>query len=274
MRQERFDTPGPVTIEVYNKVGLIEVVGWDQPFTEVEVDSNQDELLEDTSISVSPTGAGHRVEVTVPARFRSPGQMISDALSGPRFSFSFSTVSGATVRVRTPHEAVLHLRSLSADIAARGRFSCLAESTSGNVEIDQASDLRAKSLSGDLVVHRLEGSAQLRTTSGDISAAHVRGGQVSLKTASGDLEVRSISSGDVRAESASGDIRLGVLAGRTVQVQASSVTGQASSDIDLDTVPPRGAGGEPADLVVIRAFTATGDVRIARVPSSFAERAG
>jgi DUF4097 and DUF4098 domain-containing protein YvlB len=147
------------------------------------------------------------------------------------------------VSVRGPHRSELDANVASADVEARGTF--------GDVEVNSAS--------GDVEVDLVEGRLHVNTASGDV-ALHEAESDVRVRTASGDVELRSVASGKVDVQSASGDVQVGIRQGSTVYIDASSMSGDMSSELEVSDTPPASDG--PA--VDFRARTMSGDVTVRR----------
>ena len=98
-----------------------------------------------------------------------------------------------------------------------------------------------RSASGDVVIEEAEASLKIQTASGDLQAGSVREGDVTLQTASGDIEV-------------------GVKRGSKVWIDARSMSGETSSDLEVSDTPPRRRG----PLVEISATAMSGDVNVRR----------
>jgi DUF4097 and DUF4098 domain-containing protein YvlB len=83
-----------------------------------------------------------------------------------------------------------------------------------------------------------------------------------VNTASGDVELRSVREGDVKLNSASGDIEVGIATGSRLWVEAQSLSGETSSDIDLESGAPIASDEGP--LVDLKARTLSGDISVRR----------
>lgn len=107
----------------------------------------------------------------------------------------------------------------------------------------------------DVFVKTGQGQVEIGTSSGDVA---VKGAMVSL-------EVAAASSGEIAFEAAMGSARVGVVEGTTVELDLSSATGAARSDL-----PTTDSGGEAALQVRLR--TTSGEVLVerAKVPASAA----
>ena len=93
--------------------------------------------------------------------------------------------------------------------------------------------------------------------------------RLGVKTASGDLVVGAIAEGGLDLKSASGDMRIGIAAGSRLHVDARSLSGETSSDIEVLGVETAVEG----PLVELKATSMSGDIRLdARVIPASAPR--
>src|SRR5215218_1618141 len=127
------------------------------------------------------------------------------------------------VRVVTPHGVDVRAELASADIIGRGRFD--------EVEIDIAS--------GDVSLDQVAAAARIHS-------------------ASGDVDVRESSA--ARINSASGDVEVGIAKGSRLWVDAQSLSGSTSSELELEGAPADDEG----PLVELRAQTMSGDIAVRR----------
>jgi len=267
MINERFETPGRVALDLRLAEGEIEIETSETGTTEVAVDARGSddavrELLEATRIEHRQSGDRHEVRVLVPKQ---------------RGFFRRSV--DVEITVRAPHGADLRAQAASADTYGRGRFGSVAvESASGDVELGATEDAAVKSASGDVRIESTGGDASVSTASGDVTLGPVAG-LVNVKSASGDVSVReaasdvsvSTASGDVvlgavvrgRVElrTASGDLEVGIAKGSNVWVDARSLSGDTSSELELGEAEPTGVEGP---VVEVRAVSMSGDVKIVR----------
>jgi len=140
-------------------------------------------------------------------------------------------------------------------------------SISYEVTVPEATDLNARSGSGDVKVQGIGRDATLSSGSGSITASDI-GGALSASTGSGDLALDRVG-GEVRARSGSGSIRAAAVAGA-----ASADTG--SGDIRLEASGPGdiSASSGSGDLVIagargaLRAKSASGDVTVEGTPAA------
>ena len=94
------------------------------------------------------------------------------------------------------------------------------------------------------------------------------GASISVVTASGDQRVGSVAAGEVSLRSASGDIWVGVRRGSGVWVDASLISGDTTSELDVGTSPAPATAEEEGPLVELRAQSMSGDIHVARAPAA------
>jgi hypothetical protein len=85
-------------------------------------------------------------------------------------------------------------------------------------------------------------------------------GRLGLTTVSGDLVVGAIAEGALDLKSASGDMRIGIAQGSRFHVDARSLSGQASSDLEILGAETTTEG----PLVELKATSMSGDIHITR----------
>ena len=135
-----------------------------------------------------------------------------------------------------------------------------AATASGDTEVrDVAGSLAVKTASGDVSGAPVRRSLSVNLVSGDLSVAEASAG-LSVTTVSGSVDVRAAGGGDIRVQAVSGDVRIGVKPGERLYIDASSVSGTMSSELDLEERPPAADG----PVVELRARTVSGDVQISR----------
>jgi len=164
------------------------------------------------------------------------------------------------VRARVPEGSALRAKTASGDLTARGRLGDTeVKSASGDVKLDSVGELDVKLASGDLKVTRMDGDAHIDSASGDVDLGEAGSGVV-MRTASGDQQVRSVAGGKVELSSASGDIRVGIKRGSRLWVDARSMSGDVSSELEVGDDAP----GEDGPLVELQVTAMSGDVRVVR----------
>jgi hypothetical protein len=81
-----------------------------------------------------------------------------------------------------------------------------------------------------------------------------------VQTASGDQQIGSVVQGEVTLQTASGDITVGIRRGSKLWVDATSMSGDTASELELTDTPSDSDG----PLVELRAMSMSGDVTIRR----------
>jgi len=89
------------------------------------------------------------------------------------------------------------------------------------------------------------------------------GAGVKIRTASGDQRIDGVTAGSVELQSMSGDISVGIRQGSNVWVDARAMSGDLSSELELDDEQP----ADDAPLVELRAASMSGDVNVVRAPA-------
>jgi Putative adhesin len=283
MRSETFFTPGDVRLNLELPAGKIEIESAETDDTQVEleaVSSNEQvrEMVETARIEEVRRGDGHEVIVEVRTRH---GVWISFS-RGPDLRIGAPEMR---LRVRCPKGAELDVRTKSADVEARGEYGRSdVKTASGDVSVEQAVGADVKTASGDVHVERVDGTLDVKSASGDVAVGMV-GGPATIQLVSGDLWVREANeslsantvSGDQRIEAVgqgrvelkaiSGDISVGVRRGTRLFVDANTVSGSTSSEVELGD-SPAADGPSEGPLVEVFAKTVSGDVRIERAPAA------
>jgi DUF4097 and DUF4098 domain-containing protein YvlB len=267
-----FDLGGPLTLKVKLPAGELDVTTHDEPRAIVELEAtkrNEESRRlaeEEGRVELRTRGQGH--------------ELVIDLEEGGRFGFLSWGSAELRVTVRVPHGTDLELETRSADVRVAGRVGSVAAKTaSGDVSLPAVEgDVALKSASGDVEVASVRGDLAVSSASGDVQAGPV-GGEVALKSASGDVRLGALSgpsasvvsaSGDVTIESvhrgqvtiqsASGDLDVGIQRGSRLWVDARSMSGETSSDLEIGDAPV----GDDGPLVELKATTMSGDVHVRR----------
>ncbi|HEX3823392.1 MAG TPA: DUF4097 family beta strand repeat-containing protein [Mycobacteriales bacterium] len=269
MRSEVFETSGEVRLQVSIKSGRVELSTHDRPAVEVEVSAPSNPSYAD-QIKIEHIARTGRDDVRVTL----PDVGALGFLSGQHRH-------EVDVVVRLPRGSALDLSTASAPVEAAGRYgSVRASSASGDVHLEAVGgELSAQTASGAVSVESVGGPAKIRTAAGDVSvgsaaaalvvmtasgqlqAGTVHGAQ--LRSASGDQSVDNAVCGNLELTTSSGDVRVGIARGSGVHVDATTVSGDLQSDIDLDGEPGESNPAEP-NQVDLKVRTVSGDVRIRR----------
>jgi DUF4097 and DUF4098 domain-containing protein YvlB len=107
----------------------------------------------------------------------------------------------------------------------------------------------------------VEADVALRTISGDVEIGVIRG-PLAVSTTSGDVSLRSVEAGELRVQSVSGDSRIGIGRGTRIWIDASSVSGEMSSDLEMGPDTAVAEAEEPGEVVPVYVKSVSGDVSI------------
>jgi Putative adhesin len=250
VRHEAFSTPGPVTLDIRIPAGDVEIETDDAGETAVELQArgrDTEELERDAEISMRPRGDGYEVRIEAG---RGRGGIFG--LRGGEYR----------VRVAAPHGATVRANLASADITGRGRYTEVdVKVASGDVEFEEVTGQAGiNSASGDVDLEHV-GTAKVNSASGDVEIDESEEG-ADVNTASGDIAIRSVASGDVRLNSASGDIEVGIAKGSRLLVDAQTLSGETSSELDLESGSTIETDEGP--LVELKARSMSGDISVKR----------
>jgi Putative adhesin len=250
VRTETFSTPGPVRLQIQIPSGDVDVHTADVRETAVELEArgrDSEQLEQEARIESRPRGEGFEVFVEV-ERGRGLGL--------------FRRNGHYRVDVTVPHGAELSAELATADIRGRGRFADVELSVaSGDVQLDRVEgEASVDTASGDVEI-AFAASAKVNSASGDVQIDEAAG-DVQVNTASGDIELRRVFEGDVKANSASGDIEVGIAKGSRLWVDAQSLSGDTSSELELESGTP--VESDEGPLIELRAVTMSGDITVRR----------
>jgi DUF4097 and DUF4098 domain-containing protein YvlB len=268
-QEHSFDAPGRTTVRVEVPAGVLTVETWSEPRVEVDVAPARGDdrsLAAAAETRVSATERGNRQEVAV----RSPKRE-------SRLGIGWGRGPELAVTVRCPEGSDVDLESQSADLEGRGRLGVVSvRSASGDATLEDAASVSYTTATGDLAAGVVAEALTVKSASGDVDVRSV-GGSVSVNTVSGDVRIGSTTgavavrtvSGDVELEAAgagvvvgsvSGDVEVAAVPGLLLWIDAQSVSGTMTSELDVGDEPAE-PGQEPVEL---RVRTVSGDVRVAR----------
>ena len=251
MSEQHFQTPGLRGLEITIPAGDVDVTTIDGDESHVVVEGDE-KLVEQTIVELR----GDQLVVD----FHGKRGMLGITIAVGDFSFGGGRLH---VRVRVPHGVKARLATASADMTLHGRFAALeTKSASGDLAVNGEIESHAvvKTVSGDVRLGPVGGDVRIQSVSGDVGLRST-GGSLVAKSVSGDLRVESIRAGHAELTSISGDIEVGIAAGSSVDVDASSVSGDLSSEVPLASAPGEGESGP---VVVVRGKTVSGDFKVAR----------
>jgi DUF4097 and DUF4098 domain-containing protein YvlB len=236
MRVETFSTPEPPSLRVNLASGSVRLETAETAETRVEVDGpNEDEA---------------RIELR-------GNEVVVEMDRKKLFGFGRDHQIGITA----PHGARVDVKTASADVEGRGRFAVVeVDSASGDVSFDNVGDrLDVNTASGDVRVDAAGGDVRVLSASGDVTVGEAER-DVRARTASGDVEIRSAAGGKIDVQSASGDVEVGIRRGSKVWIDASTMSGDTTSELELSDAPSQSDGR----LVELRARTMSGDITVRR----------
>lgn len=236
MRSETFSTPEPPSLRINLPSGDVRIETGDTAETHVELSGpNEDEVRIEM----------RRSEIVI--------ELERKKLFGFRGDYR--------VVISAPEGTQVEAHTASADVDGRGRLGEVSvDSASGDVSLASVDGrLEVNTASGDVKVDFVGGDVRVNSASGDVTLGETEH-DVRVRTASGDIEIRSAVRGKIDIQSASGDVHVGIRRGSTVYIDASSMSGDMTSELDLSDAAPVSDG--PA--VDFRARTMSGDVTVRR----------
>jgi DUF4097 and DUF4098 domain-containing protein YvlB len=235
MRVETFDTPEPPKLRVSLASGSIRLETAETAETRVELEGPGED---DAKIELR----GNDLIVEVERR-----KMFSK--------------NGHRVVISAPNGAQVDVNTASADVEGRGRFAAVeANAASGDLSFEDVEGrVSVNTASGDVRVDSAGGDVRVNSASGDVTVGEARQ-DVRIRTASGDIDVRSSVEGKVEIQSASGDVEVGIRRGSKVWIDASSMSGDTTSELELSDVPTPSEG----PTVELKIRTMSGDITVRR----------
>lgn len=183
----------------------------------------------------------------------------------------------ARVRIVAPPGSSLNARVASADVRISVRLDRVnVTAASGDVEIGETSNLSVKTASGDVRIVSVEKDLEVRSASADVTVGPVggsasitsasgdvtiesAGGPLTVTTASGDLRIRRYEGEELQASTMSGILRVGLPAGRTVKLDAKTLSGS------VRLPERRPSTGATSMSVALRLKSVSGDIVIDRL---------
>jgi len=266
-----FETPGAPRLRVRNPSGSISVEAVETGRTTVELEAlRDDDATRDAIARATVEFSGNEVLVEV-------GGGVGFGIGSAWIAFGRSPQVG--VKIVCPVGAELDCSTAAADVSVTGRLGEVQVKTAaGDVSVEHVAELRVNSASGDVRAGTVSGEARIQTVSGDVRLGSVAGpanatlvsgdlaideaqSDLSGKTVSGDQRIGAIREGQIKLQSISGDVRLGVRPGTRLRIDATSTSGDISSEFDVKDKPSEESGGAEARLQI---KTVSGDVEITR----------
>lgn len=266
VRVQSFDVDGPIEIDVSVGAGKVTVRLTNEPGATVEIRHQPgdqspwaqglsslmnwvNDQFADASGQSSPTAAIHQTRVDLAG-----GRLV---VRTPKALPLRSIPLAVTVRAPSGSHVTGHTGTAGLTVTgSAGRLD--VSSGSGAISCDRADGsagistgsgavrlgpmlggLRARSGSGDMEVSSIAGPTSLHTGTGDVWLGAVAG-DVMARTGSGDLTVADAGSGRLELITGTGEIRVGIRQGVTAEVDLTSGTGKATSELEVRHVQPAG----------------------------------
>jgi hypothetical protein len=278
-----FATPEPIAVAIELGAGDIRITAADRTETNVEVRPRDPSKKSDVT-------AAENTQVTF-----ANGVLVIKAPRGRRRYNPRNGSESIAVEIDLPTGSRVRAAAGFAALRTTGRLGeCHIRTGSGDVNLDEASDVDLKSGHGDIAVARatgrveiatgsgavrlarVDGSATIKNASGDTSVGEIGGdlrvsaarstisvgrarGAVTAKSAHGDMRLNEVRRGPVVAETGFGSIEVGVVDGVAAWLDLSTGFGRVRNDLDSADAPPPGE-----DAVEVRARTGYGDITIRR----------
>ena len=281
-----FQTPNPVVVDVDLGWGDLHVVASDRADTVVEVrpanpEKSGDvktaadakvELVGDTLsvrttkgwLHYTPFGNAGQVDITIQVPEGSEvrgatgaGRLLAEGLFG---AVSYRSGAG-DVRVDEAERVTARTAS-GAIIIGRATGAVELSSSAGSVRIRElAGDATIKNPNGSTTIGEVTGTLVVQGAHGDVTVANARGA-VTAKASYGNILVERIDGGRVQLEAGYGGIEVGVAEGTAAWLDVSSQHGAVRNKLQ-----PSDAPGDDDNTVELHARTSWGDILIRR-PSS------
>lgn len=290
LRRQDFDTESPIELDITNSFGRIDIELAETDLTQVEIGHDPEagsfdwregfagllnwvsERFSEAGVTSGASSGEHRAKDPTAEAVR---QTVIDFTGSrlvvrPPKSAQLRSVP-LSIKVRAPQESHIELRSESAPVNITGP-ACRVKihSGSGVVSLDQSSGkstvlsrsaalrlgamsagVDARSGSGDIEIVSIGAASSLGSSTGNIWLGEL-GGDVLLRTGSGDVTVADAAVGDAELITGSGALRVSVRQGVAAEVDLTSSTGTASSDLPVADEPP-------AEQPTLKIFGRTGN---------------
>ncbi len=259
MRRQSFKVDAPVFFDVATSSGDVEILPGTAGRIIVELRGGAVDAytleLSGSDLSVQPPSepSGKRRYASTDIKVFVP----EDAAGRVR------TTSGDLVVVPRLHSLVL--ATAGGDCRVQGSVieRLEAKTTSGDLKFrDVGGNLVVTTASGQLVAGTVGGDFRFNSASGDARVASV-GGAVEAKTVSGDLAVRAAAGPSVRVRSLSGNARLGIPAGRRVDLDMQTISGEVINHLERSA-----ASAVPRRSLAISMRSVSGSLRLENATDS------
>ncbi|GAA2782576.1 DUF4097 family beta strand repeat-containing protein [Saccharopolyspora taberi] len=296
VRTQDFETSAPIEIDIGNSSGTIRVELADTELTHVEVRHDPSaggmdwrggisgllnwvtEQFGESGLRPGSVDVGRRLQSEP---FAEAVRQTRIDLTGSRLAVR-SPASGPLrgipleITIKAPLDSQLGVHTDSGKVAVSGAVSRLQlRSGSGEVIVDEVtgtasartgsgqmrlgtmrSGVQARSGSGDVEIGALEAASSVVTGSGNVWLGEVHN-DVLVRSGSGDITVADAAKGQVELITGSGELQVSIRRGVLAEVDLTSSTGSASSDLPVADEPP-----EEEPKLRIFGRTGNGDVLV------------
>lgn len=274
-----FDTPEPISVTAHVEAGSIQFAGGDRPDTVVEVRPRDPKRDQDVR-------AADQTEVTYTSgvlTIRTPKSNL------------FGRTGTVDVTAELPTGSRIDMTGAWVQVLGEGRLGEVrVKTSSGDVRLDTTGPLQLTASHGSITVDRVEGMAEISTSSGSLRVGLVDGpavlknshgtttvgaatGELRVSGANGDIEIRraedsvtattahgtlrvgDVARGTVQLETSYGAIEVGIREGTAAWLDVSSGSGQVRNTLTASQAPE---GAE--DSVKVRARTRYGNIDVRR----------
>ncbi|MFF0401034.1 DUF4097 domain-containing protein [Streptomyces sp. NPDC005248] len=274
-----FDTPEPISVTAHVEAGSIQFTGGDRPDTVVEVRPRDPKRDQDVR-------AADQTEVTYTSgvlTIRTPKSNL------------FGRTGTVDVTAELPTGSRIDMTGAWVQVLGEGRLGEVrVKTSSGDVRLDTTGPLQLTASHGSITVDRVEGMAEISTSSGSLRVGLVDGpavlknshgtttvgaatGELRVSGANGDIEIRraedsvtattahgtlrvgDVARGTVQLETSYGAIEVGVREGAAAWLDVSSGSGQVRNTLTASQAPE-----ETEDSVKVRARTRYGNIDVRR----------
>ena len=278
-----FDTPKPIVATVEVSVGDVRIAASERA---------------DTVVEVRPSDPGKRDDVQAAEQTRvefARGRLLVKAPKNWKRWSPLSDGGSIEVSIELPEGSQLNVSSAVASVRATGTLGeTRLASGGGDVHLERAGTLRARSGFGEIEIERVAGDADVATGSGTAHIGAIDGvatiknsngdswvgvagkdlrinsangnitvdrarGTVVAKTANGDVRLGAVERGAVVAETGRGGLEIGIPSGTPAYLDLHTHFGRVDSELDGASEPQAGQ-----DAVHVRARTGFGDVWVRR----------
>jgi hypothetical protein len=153
-----------------------------------------------------------------------------------------ATTASADIRADGRYGEV-ELKTASGDLSVGDvERDATLKTASGDVKATRVGgSLKAQTAAGDLRIGPVAQDAEIKTAAGDVDVDEV-GGSVTVHSASGDLRVGAVREGSAELKSVSGDMLVGIRRGSRVWMDVKTVTGDARSELEVGDAVDDGDG--------------------------------